>query len=130
MIMENPWHKANYTNYFWFMKPALIDRDRTLRGDYFKKPTGYWFTNCEPTYGESYQPTPQKDRKYIGMVSEWRNPDKNKNYAKGSKKKGVCSEERSLMSPDYARNFICDFILGKKTKFWTKEIFFNEGMAE
>lgn len=26
------------------------------------------------------------------------------------------SEERSMISPDYARNFICDFILGKKQK--------------
>ena len=25
-----------------------------------------------------------------------------------------CSEERSMISPDYARNFICDFILGKE----------------
>ena len=30
------------------------------------------------------------------------------------KKAGVCSEERSMISPDYARNFICDFILGKQ----------------
>ena len=28
-------------------------------------------------------------------------------------KMGICSEERSMISPDYARNFICDFILGK-----------------
>ncbi len=27
---------------------------------------------------------------------------------------GMCSEERSMISPDYSRNFICDFILGKK----------------
>lgn len=26
----------------------------------------------------------------------------------------MCSEERSMISPDYARNFICDFILGKE----------------
>ena len=29
-------------------------------------------------------------------------------------KAGLCSEERSLISPDYARNFICDFVLGKE----------------
>ena len=33
---------------------------------------------------------------------------------KPGKKKGLCSEERSMISPDYARNFICDFILGKE----------------
>lgn len=26
---------------------------------------------------------------------------------------GLCSEERSMISTDYARNFIADFILGK-----------------
>ena len=29
-------------------------------------------------------------------------------------KLGLCSEERSMISPDYARNFICDFIIGKE----------------
>jgi hypothetical protein len=33
---------------------------------------------------------------------------------KPAPKAGLCSEERSMISPDYARNFICDFILGKK----------------
>ena len=28
-------------------------------------------------------------------------------------KGGICSEDRSMISPDYARNFICDFIIGK-----------------
>lgn len=27
---------------------------------------------------------------------------------------GMCSRERSEMSSDYARNFICDFILGRE----------------
>lgn len=47
------------------------------------------------------------------MTSEWRDKDSNKIYAKGSSKAGLCSEERSLISPDYARNWICDFVLGK-----------------
>jgi hypothetical protein len=113
MVMENPWHETNYTNYFWFMRPQIIDMDRTKRGDWFKKPTAYWFTNCEPTHGCSYQQTPEKDIRRVGMTSAWKNPDPNKKYAKGSGKKGLCSEERSLISPDYARNWICDFILGQ-----------------
>jgi hypothetical protein len=36
--------------------------------------------------------------------------------AKQGVKAGICSEERSMISPDYARNFICDFILGKVQK--------------
>lgn len=113
MIMENPWHEINYTNYFWFMRPKVIDMDRTQRGDWFKKPTAYWFVGCEPTHGQSFQPTKEKDRKRVGMTSQWRDKNSNKVYAKGSSKAGLCSEERSLISPDYARNWICDFVLGK-----------------
>jgi hypothetical protein len=43
--------------------------------------------------------------------------------AKGSPKAGVCSMERSLISPDYARNFICDFILGKEQKHTERLLF-------
>lgn len=111
MVMENPWHETNYTNYFWFMRPQIIDMDRTKRGDWFKKPTAYWFVGCEPTHGQTYQPTPKKDIKRIGMTSYKKNDGKV--YAKGSSKAGLCSEERSLISPNYARNWICDFILGK-----------------
>ena len=123
MIMENPWHETNYTNYFWFMKPSVIDTDRTRRGDYFVKPTAYWFTGCKPTYGESWQPTPKDERKVVGMTSQWRNFDANKNYAKKSAKTGLCSEERSLMHPNYARNFICDFILGKEQAHSQPQLF-------
>lgn len=125
MVMENPWHEANYTNYFWFSKPQIIDRDRTTRGDCFKKPTAYWFTGCEPTYGNSYQPTAKKDIKRIGMTDAWRKPDASKNYAKGSTKAGLCSEERSMISSDYARNWICDFILGKRQKEFEIPSLFN-----
>ena len=116
MVMENPWHEMNYTNYFWFMKPQVIDTDRSRRGDWFVKPTAYWFVGCEPTFGFTHQQTPKKDMKAVGMTSAWRNPDPNKKYAKGSSKSGLCSEERSMISPDYARNWICDFVLGKRQK--------------
>lgn len=125
MVMENPWHEANYTNYFWFSKPQIIDRDRTTRGDCFKKPTAYWFTGCEPTFGNSYQPTAKKDIKRIGMTDAWRKPNASKNYAKGSTKAGLCSEERSMISSDYARNWICDFILGKRQKEFEIPSLFN-----
>ena len=116
MIMENPWNVTNYTNFFWFKKVTFIDNDRTKRGDYFMKPTGYWFTNCEPTYGNSYQPTPPNKRKVtgIGLWSKKPNKHSKEETARGSTKAGLCSEERSMISPDYARNFICDFILGKE----------------
>lgn len=104
MVFENPWSENTYLKMNVFLKkPSLIDRDRTLRGDYFHKPTAYWFWNCEPTNGKSYQKTKPEDIRYIDQLKQ-------------APHAGLCSEERSMISPDYARNFICDFILGKEQK--------------
>lgn len=100
LIIENPATKPHYLidtqNY---PKPSIVDKNRMERGDYFTKPTAYWFWGCNPTNGCSYQN--DKERKII-------------NNCKSAPKAGLCSEERSMISPDYARNFICDFILGKE----------------
>ena len=98
MIVENPWSEQTYLKANFIMSPTLVDMNRMLRGDYYVKPTAYWFINCEPTNGLTIQN--DKDKKTI-MSS------------KGSSSAGLCSEERSMIHPDYARNFICDFILGK-----------------
>ena len=101
MVIENPWNDSGET-YLQrnFIKPTVIDMNRTIRGDYFVKPTGYWFVGCENTFGLSEQ----RD-KPVRIVY--------KQNDKHPTKTGVCSEARSMISPDYARNFICDFILGK-----------------
>ena len=101
LIVENPYAGQHYLVGNFPYQAAIIDRNRTLRGDYFNKPTQYWFINCEPTYGQSFQKA-----------------DKHKKIASGKPGAygGLCSEDRSLISPDYARNFICDFILGKQQK--------------
>ena len=100
MIVENPYATHHYLHANFPYKPKLIDHNRQMRGDYFRKPTQYWFHNCEPTYGESF--CKPKEVKNIKQLS--------------GGKGGLCNEERSLISPDYARNFICDFILGKVQK--------------
>ena len=103
IIIENPWSSngAHYLKDNFFKNPNLIDNNRTLRGDDFVKPTGYWFFNCEPTFGCSFEPN-----KNHNIISK----------SKSSKMGRVCSTERSMINPKYARNFICDFILGKQQK--------------
>jgi hypothetical protein len=122
MITENPWHPTNFTNHFWFARVSLIDKDRTRRGDYYRKPTAYWYINCTPTHGETFQPTPKKAVRTITAGSgaqrtaaeaRRRGEDMAK-YAEHTSETGICDEERSLISPDYARNFICDFVIGKE----------------
>ena len=110
MIVENPWGEINYTNHWWFNKPKIIDKDRSRRGDWFKKPTAYWFINCDPTHGHTMAKTQDKDMK---RISKWDHKASDTDSAKQSGKTGLCSEERSMISPVYAHNFICDFILGK-----------------
>lgn len=102
MIIENPWNDSGET-YLQrnFIAPTIIDKNRTLRGDYYVKPTAYWFIGCENTVGYSIQ----KDKE-VRIVYKQRDSF--------TVKTGECSEVRSMISPDYARNFICDFILGKK----------------
>ena len=103
MIVENPYSGQHYLVLAqnFVMPPSIIDHDRSKRGDYFRKPTAYWFVNCVPTNGKSFQQP--KEHKTVMT-------------AKCASKAGLCSEERSMMHPDYARNFICDFILGKEQK--------------
>ena len=100
MIIENPYNSSGMT-YLEnnFIRPTIIDKNRMVRGDYFVKPTGYWFFNCDPTCGF----TEQRDKRQKTVMK-----------CKGQPRPGVCSEERSMISPDYARNFICDFLLGKE----------------
>lgn len=99
LIMENPWSEQTFLKANFVMAPTLVDMDRTKRGDFFKKPTAYFFINCEPLDGE----TRQQSKVVKNILS-----------SKSSGQAGLCSEDRSMISHDYARNWICDFILGIK----------------
>lgn len=108
MVFENPWTTDTYLKANFCKNPDVIDNNRMLRGDYFVKPTAYWFFNCEPTMGITLQNDKQQ---------------KHPMRLKKSPQAGVCSEERSMISPDYARNFICDFILGIEQQHTLRTLF-------
>lgn len=99
LVLENPYSTSHFLHDNFYKQPDIIDKNRMLRGDFFVKPTGYWFFNCEPTSGDSRQC--DKEQKTILN-------------SRSASHAGLCSEDRSMISPDYARNFICDFILGKQ----------------
>ena len=98
IVMENPWAMQTFLKNNFIFPPKLIDNDRSQRGDFYKKPTAYWFMNCEPTHGLTLQKL-HKPKRIVDQPHE-----------RGG---GICSEIRSMISSDYARNFICDFILGR-----------------
>lgn len=90
MIVENPWgHGTSYLRNNFLMAPTFVDYNRTFRGDNFRKPTAYWFVNCEPTRGRMYVERTQARRIQDTKV-------------------GI---EHSLITPQYADAFIHDFIL-------------------
>lgn len=109
LIMENPWAEQTFLKANFVMPPTIVDNNRMMRGDYRVKPTAYWFVNCEPTHGNSIQHDKMKEKK-THMTS------------RGSSVAGLCSEERSMISPDYARNFIADFILGTQQDNITQQL--------
>lgn len=106
LIFENP-ITDSFLNHYFLKGPTVKDNNRMLRGDYYVKPTGYWFWNCNPTKGETIQKDKSQRKISTGSIKEGIR-------GKSSGQAGICSEDRSMISPDYARNFICDFILGKE----------------
>lgn len=91
LVIENPYGKINFLKQFFPIKPAVIINDRTLYGDYFKKPTQFFFINCKPSFQLERQiRLPKEKRKIV------------------EKEHGFL---RSKISPDFAKNFIIDFIL-------------------
>lgn len=93
LIIENPYSTAHYLTRYWSLKPKVIDIDRSRRGDLFKKPTQYWFIGCEPSKKILYEPVEIPSGKI-------------KTIEKTSNK-----VERSMITPEYARRFIKEFIL-------------------
>lgn len=98
LVIENPYNAHHYWRFNFPNYPKVIDMNRTLRGDYFKKPTQYIFVGFEPGNGQSLAKIHKM--KYI-------------EDCKSSPVSGMCSSERSMISPEYAHNFICDFILNE-----------------
>ena len=108
LIMENPWSEQTFLRHNFPFNPTIIDNNRLLRGDYYVKPTAYWFINCKPTHGLSMQP--RKKGKNICQIRMNQMPS-------------IGNGERSRISPEYARNFICDNIIGKRTRYTVPNIF-------
>lgn len=91
LIIENPWSERHYLRQFWALKPKIIDKNRRLKGDYYTKPTQYWFIGCEPKDNFVLEPIEITPYKTVAHVNN--------------------TVERSLISKNYARRFIKEFIV-------------------
>ncbi len=100
LIIENPYTQPHYLTTYWCIRPTLIDHDRSQNGDYYKKPTQYWFVNCEPETNFIFEPIENVETYVV---------DGKRNRDDISKK-----VERSLMHPQYANRFIRQKIIDDK----------------
>lgn len=105
LIMENPYSEEHFLRRYWCLLPKIIDRDRRDRGDYYKKPTQYWFLNCEPKNNLIFEAIPQNS---LGVKDPIRMMQK-----KDMERIGITNKKtaRSMIHPDYANRFIREFIV-------------------
>lgn len=95
LVVENPWNSGmNYLCQYFPVKSKLIDKNRRDNGDYYYKPTQFWFVNCEPKQTMLFEPLEECELLNI-------------EYAKGKNRQVI----RSMIHPQYADRFIRQYIL-------------------
>ena len=99
LIIENPYSKQHILYRYWSVRPSEIDLNRHAHGDHYKKPTMYYFINCEPKCNLLFEGIELKEIKKVSKL--W-----------GMAREGQI--ERSMISPDYARWFIKEKILDEE----------------
>ncbi len=94
MVIENPWSEQHYLVRYWPLKRDIIDRNRHERGDYYKKPTQYWFIGFKP-----YHNTYMFHENYGDLLTI--NSTRN-------------AVKRSMIHPDCARRFILEHVIPQR----------------
>lgn len=96
LVIENPYNAQHYLTRYWPLKPAIIDSDRRRDGDHFKKPTQYWFINCEPKNNMLFEPIEFAEEKVIENIRN--------------------QVQRSMIHPQYANRFLRQYILPERSR--------------
>lgn len=104
--MENPYSEQHFLHRYWCIQPTIIDRDRRENGDYFKKPTQYWFLNCNPEQNVLFEPLPLNAIEGKNLIKYMSKKQWEKTGASSVK------TARSMIHPDYADRFIRQYIVG------------------
>ena len=91
LIIENPYGKVNFLKQYFPIKPKVIIMNRQKMGDFYKKPTQFFFINCNPEFN---------------LQNEYNL--ENKMQKRIEDNRGI---ERSIISPAFAKNFIKTYII-------------------
>lgn len=111
LVIENPYTQPSFLTLYFPIKPAFIDTDRSIRGDFYKKPTQYFFINCAPEHNFIF---------VSGSSSVTKRIETTTGDGKHSQ-----AEMRSMMSPAYANRFIREFLLDTREPAVSREALFS-----
>lgn len=105
LVMENPYSEEHFLRRYWCYPATIIDKDRRLNGDYYKKPTQYWFLNCDPKNNFLFEALPYN-------AIEQKSAIENMNSTT-FEKMGVNNRKtaRSMIHPEYANRFIRQYLI-------------------
>ena len=106
MVMENPYSEEHFLRRYWCYPATIIDKDRRDNGDYFAKPTQYWFVNCKPQNNLIFEPLTYEhlgEKDAIRRLNSSMYADKFGNVS--------LKVARSMIHPQYASRFIRQYIL-------------------
>ena len=109
MVMENPYSEEHFLRRYWCYPASIIDKDRRESGDYYAKPTQYWFVNFEPYQNLIFEPITYN---HLGETDTIRRL--NSSLYPGAWGKISLSKARSMIHPDYANRFIRQYLIELK----------------
>ena len=100
MVVENPFTQPHYLSTYFPIPPTIVDKDRTQNGDYYKKPTQYWFVGFKPFDNWVFEPLDHVDVKNVNRMVKTDGVDR--------------QVLRSMIHPQYASRFIRQYILSEE----------------
>ena len=98
LVIENPYSEQHYLTRYWAIKPKVIDKDRRLNGDIYRKPTQYWFVGLDPKQNILFEVI-----EYVETVNALQRVT-----GKNGKSRELL---RSEIHPQYANRFIRQYLL-------------------
>ena len=104
LIIENPNANMHFLKLYFPFKPTITIKDRSKYGDFYKKPTNFWFFNFKPSYNFIFENIEQTSKPICYSLTEFKRK-------KTKQEEHEAQVRRSLISPLFAKRFIMEFIL-------------------
>ena len=121
LIMENPYSQEHFLRRYWCLQPAIIDKDRRENGDYFAKPTQFWFCNIKPKNNFLAEPIVYNHIEEKDAIERLNSSMYAQHFGKVSLKVA-----RSMIHPTYANRFIRRYLIdGDETSEETGQMKFD-----